>query len=190
MKSRYLRIAGLLLFVILMGQPLSWAGAQTLQPALDPLVRITPQTYKGEVGDVVFVQVWVDNVVDLYGADIQIAFTPGALEVLDANPSLPGVQVTVRSDFLQPDLLLHREADNTTGTIWYAAAQMNPTEPVSGSGVLFEFEMRINQDGIFPITFSSTQLAGTGGVEIVHISSSAVFTTVDFTSTYLPVIIR
>ena len=190
MKMTILRFAGLMLFGVLLVQPLTWAGAQALQPTIDPLVRIAPQTYTGDAGDVVAVEVWVDDVVDLYGADIQIAFTPGALEVLDANPSLPGVQVTVRSDFLQPDLLLHREADNLAGVIWYAAAQMYPTEPVSGSGVLFEFEMRINQDGIYPITFSSTQLAGPGGVEIVHTSSSAVFTTVDFSSTYLPVIIR
>ncbi len=155
-----------------------------------PMVVISPTIYDGEVGDTVLVSVWVKDVQELFGADVQISFPAGGLEVQDANPSLPGVQVSVSSDFLQPEILLYREADNLAGTIWYAAAQMYPTEPVSGSGILFEFQMKILQDGVFPIQFSSTQLAATGGESILHASQGALITTVDLLGTYLPVIIR
>lgn len=184
--NRMLLLALLIMFVLLGGtKPASAAALEQI-----PMVVISPATYAGEVGDTVLVSIWVEDVLALYGADVQISFPPGGLEVQDANPSLPGVQVSVRSDFLQPELLLHREADNPAGTIWYAASQMYPTEPVSGSGILFEFQMKILQDGIFPIQFSSTQLAATGGESILHVSQGAIFTTLELQSLYLPVIIR
>lgn len=154
------------------------------------VLKISPSTYNGVPGEIVHVSVWVENVIDLYGADVQIQFTPGALEVLDANPSLDGVQVNVRSDFLQPQMLLHRDVNNSTGTIWYTAAQIYPTEPVSGAGILFEFDMRILQFGSFPVNFSSTQLSETGGVSIVHDSQGAVFATSDCQSIFMPLVIR
>jgi hypothetical protein len=187
------KLAGVVLFVILLaGLCLSIraASAQLLEQDMEALVKISPSNYQGEVGDIIPVSVWVEDVVDLYGADIQMAFTPGELEVLDANSSLPGIQVSVRSDFLQPEILLKREADNLAGTILYAAAQLNPTEPVSGSGVLFEFQIKILQAGAHALVFSSTQLAAPGGGVIVHTSQGAVYGTLALTNLFLPLIVR
>ncbi len=110
-------------------------------------------------GDLIDVEVRVEDVVDLYGADIQLNFDTAHFEVLDANPSLPGVQITPRSDFMKPDIVVRRIADNTTGVIWYAATQTNPQPPASGSGVLFSFQMRTLLPGDGGVDFSQLLLS-------------------------------
>ena len=81
-------------------------------------------------------QVWVNDVVGLYGADIQLSFAPDVLEVVDSNSGASGIQVE-NGGFLKPDFIVINSADNSQGTIRYAMTQLNPTVPASGSGVLF-----------------------------------------------------
>ena len=87
------------------------------------------------------VEVWVNDVIDLYGVDVKVTFDPNVLEVVDANPAKPGIQVQDGS-FLSPDFVVSREADNAAGTLEYAMTQAAPSLPVSGSGVLFTIRFR------------------------------------------------
>jgi hypothetical protein len=66
-------------------------------PGRGTVVRINPASRTTAVGGTFTVEIWVDNVIDLYGADIQLAFDPTAFEVV-------GEAITVRYDFLQPEL--------------------------------------------------------------------------------------
>jgi hypothetical protein len=187
------KIFRILILVVILCLPLSVTNAQSTQQERATVVRIAPQTKTVSVGQVFKVELWVDNVVDLYGADIQLAFTPGAFEVVDADPGSAGVQITVRYDFLNPASVLQRSANNSAGTISYVATQLNPAPPVSGSGVLFEFQFRALYAGTYPITFTTHDLAAQGGVPISHSIQAASYTITGGSATYtnyLPLITK
>ena len=87
------------------------------------------------------VEVWVNNVAALYGADVKISFDKNVLEVVDADPGKDDVQITPGT-FLHPDFVVHDEADNTAGTLEYTVSQTASSLPVSGNGVLFTIRFR------------------------------------------------
>ena len=94
-----------------------------------PVVELS----EGELGSIV---IHVSDIEDLYAADVRLSFDPEIIEVIDAEPNAPGIQLEPLSGFLSPDWILMNQADNTTGSAWYAASQMRPSEPVSGDGDL------------------------------------------------------
>ncbi len=143
----------------------SWNGAGAA-PAATTLVSVKPASGIVRRGEIVRVEVWVENVSELYGADIQLQFDPAAWRVLDANSSLDGVQIKLRSDLLQPGFVIHKEADNLAGTVWYANSQSNPTPPASGSGALFEFFLLAQAEGPSALSITSQQLSDRSGTPI------------------------
>lgn len=140
-----------------------------------PWVVVYPATGSYEVGDTIAVEVWVEDVVNLYGVDIRLAFDPSLLQVVDAAPGIPGVQITPRSDILSPDFVIRREADNAAGTVWYAATQVNPTPPASGSGALFSFSFVTIAEGVTHVLVTNFQLADPNGMLIPAQASGAVY---------------
>lgn len=135
-------------------------------PAAPTLVSVHPASGVIRRGEIVRVEVWVENVSELYGADIQLQFDPLDFRVIDANPGLDGVQIKLRSDLLQAGFVIHKEADNQAGTIWYANSQSNPAPPASGSGALFEFFMIAQGEGASALAISSQQLSDRSGTPI------------------------
>lgn len=113
----------------------SWAAPSEPDSA-GTSMSLQPNTAVIQGCETVSVEVRVNNVTDLYGVDVVLAFEANVLEVVDADPTKPGVQVQDGS-FLSPDFVVSREADNTNGLIQYALTQVSPSPPVSGSGVLF-----------------------------------------------------
>lgn len=122
-------------------------------------VRIVPQQRTLRPGEQFSVEVWVYDIANLYGADVQPRFDPARLKIIDASPVSPGVQIVPRSDLLVPDLVVRRTADNLAGTIWYAATQLNPRPPASGSGALFSFTVEAIAPGPAAITIPYQKLA-------------------------------
>lgn len=144
--------------------------------AADPLqVRVFPVEGHFAVGHDFQVEVWVENVSGLYGADIQLSFDPTLLAVLDANSAQPGVQVMPRADLLAPDLVVRRDADNGVGTIWYAVTQLNPRLPVSGSGALFSFTARALAPGRSAIAVTEQMLNAQDGIPMPAEAFGAVY---------------
>ena len=127
------------------------------------VVRVLPAEGSYRAGQEIAVEVWVEDVANLYGANVHLVFDTTRLRVLDANPSLPGVQVMPRDDLLSSDLVIHREADNEAGTIWYAVTQLNPSEPVSGSGALFSFNFQTLATGLGLVNIQQHTLATRDG---------------------------
>jgi hypothetical protein len=138
------------------------------------------------------VEVWVEDVVDLYAADIQLTFDATRLQVQDANPGQQGVQVIPRSDLLWPDLVVKREADNDAGTIWYAVTQLHPREPASGSGALFAFNLQTAAVGPAAISVAEITLATRDGdvisVQTCNASYEVAGTAVSGYNLFLPVV--
>lgn len=167
-------ILGMLLLVA--GAPVSMGHALPPAETLPTVVRLIPGDVRMDAGQTVHVEMWVENVSALYGADVQLSFDPLAFQVVDANPSLAGVQISLRYDLLTPGFLLHREADNTLGRIWYANSMVNPAEPAYGSGALFEFELTAIKNGIYPIIFGNVQLVAYGAEPIAAEVRNASYT--------------
>ena len=113
------------------------------------VVRCNPAVITASVQSRVSVEIYVENVVDLYGADVRLSFDPALAQVADADPVASGVQIEILRDFLKPDFVVRKIADNTAGTIWYAATQVNPTLPVSGSGALARVTLLPQATGTF-----------------------------------------
>jgi hypothetical protein len=141
------RIGNLVLgLTIVMAAILPTGSAQALAKADSAIVRPDPLVAVVPVGGQVVVNLYVENVQNLYGADIRISFDPAILEVVDADPSVAGVQVQPLSSFLIPDFVVKKKACNAVdpadpdcqvgGVVWYAVTQLNPSMPVSGSGPL------------------------------------------------------
>jgi len=129
----------------------------------DVVVRVMPFEGSYRQGEEITVEVWVENVAQLYGADISLRFDPTRFSVLDADPIRPGVQITPSSSLLSPDMVIRREADNGSGQVWYAVTQLNPSAPVSGSGMLFSFRLQMKLAGLDVVRVESQQLATRDG---------------------------
>lgn len=139
--------------------------AYPYEPVVPTIVRFDPATPTLAVGQVIAVNVWVDDVTNLAGVELHMSYTPAILEVQDANPSLDGVQIAAGS-FLKPDFVVQNQADPTQGRIDFAVLQLPPSLPVSGSGALATITFKAKAAGASPLTFNIVNLAGGQGTVI------------------------
>ena len=154
---------GLLLGLALSG--VSVAAQQTRPVAADPgettLTLVSPPAIQG--CEQARIEVWINDVTDLYGIDIKLSFAPGVIEVVDSDLNIDGIQVE-KGGFLQPDWVVRNEADNATGAIRYALTQLSPRLPVTGSGVLFIVHLRaLSEQAASPIAFTRSDLSDRNG---------------------------
>jgi hypothetical protein len=158
--------------------------------ALAAQLRVIPATDTVAVGGKISVEVWIEDVANLYGVDIQLTFDPERFQVIDANPAQAGVQITPRADLLAPDFLIRRSADNSTGLIWYAASQLNPRPPVSGTGALFSFALQATNSGTATLDYQQFTLSTPDGEPIPAGATGACFEVLSATWRYfyIPVV--
>ena len=128
-------------------------------------VRLDPLASEVQVGDTIRVDIVVEDVANLYGIDVRLSFDPALLEVQDADPGTAGVQIK-KGAFPAPDFAIKNEADNGAGTIWYAVTQLNPTEPVSGSGVAASVTFKGLAGGTSSVAFTDQTIANRNGERI------------------------
>jgi hypothetical protein len=135
------------------------------------VIRAEPATIPLNVGDTATVQIWIENVTDLYAVDLQISFDPEVIEIQDADPNEAGIQIEP-GDFLAAEFLVENEADNVTGDIFYVVTQRAPTPPVSGAGVLLSISFRAIGLGNSALTFVQNQLVSAAG-EFIPVTPQA-----------------
>ncbi|MFN8498689.1 MAG: cohesin domain-containing protein [Anaerolineae bacterium] len=144
---------------------------------------VAPAGSSVTVGNTVTVDLRVDSIENLYGVQLELGFDPQVLEVVDAYPTLPGVQIS-DGDFLIPDASILNRVDNSSGTIEYAVSLRGSKPGVSGSGTLARITFRGRQAGVSRIMFThvvlsdpqSAQIAVTteGGVVVVERAAGVV----------------
>ena len=122
------------------------------------VAQLVPATQTIAAGATTTVTFHVANVENLYGYQAEIAFDPAVVQVVDANPSMTGVQVALGS-WLQPDFVFRNEADNSAGTIMLALSQLAPSAAVSGSGDLATITFRGLTMGVSSVRFTDLTLA-------------------------------
>ncbi len=163
------RIIALIVCLGMLGLGVNLLG----QPALaergsddGAIVRCDPLNAAGPVDQDLVIDIYVQDVTDLYGADVRLSFDRALAQVVDADLTLAGTQIQPLATFLSPDFVIKKEANNDNGTIWYAATQLNPSQPVSGSGPLARVTLRASAVGSFAMPITSAQLSKAGGIPI------------------------
>jgi hypothetical protein len=106
------------------------------------------------------VDVMVSDVTDLYGVELEITFDPNLVEVVDADPGTAGIQIQP-GGCPSPDFVVLNSADNTTGTISYAATSISPSPPCNGSGVIASITFHGLAEGTSSVHFNSWLLSDT-----------------------------
>jgi hypothetical protein len=154
------------------------------------VVRCNPAVVTATVRSRANLEIYVENVVDLYGADVRLSFDPAFAQVADADPVASGVQIEILRDFLKPDFVVRKSADNISGAIWYAATQVSPTLPVSGSGAVARVTFLPQTTGTFTMSFTYQELARRTGAQIPATAQDCVITFVKGRERYLPLIFR
>jgi hypothetical protein len=184
--------AALVLWAALEGEGLGAVIAPGSVQAPGTIVRCEPAAITVPVGLVVSLDLYVQDVGDLYGADVRLSFDPAVVKVVDADQSAAGVQIQPLSGFLKPDFVVRKVADNISGTIWYAATQVNPTLPVTGSGSLARVTLLPQATGAFSMPFTYQKLVRRNGVQITATSQDCwiTFTEGAVKHLYLPLILR
>jgi len=152
------------------------AQSAAAQPAVPTIVRPNPVEVVVGANQTVTVTLFVEDVADLYGADIRLAFDPAVLQVVDADPAATGIQIAPMSSFLKPDFVVKRKACNAAnpadpdcpsgGVAWYAATQVNPSTPATGSGALAAITFRRIAAGDTQLRITYQELATRAGAQI------------------------
>lgn len=107
--------------------------------------------------------IYVEDITDLQAADVRMSFDTDIAQVVDADERVPGTQIEILDEFLAPDFVVRKVADNEAGTIWYANTQVNPTQPVSGSGALARVTLQPKKAGFFKLQFTFYELVLNNG---------------------------
>lgn len=145
--------------ILLVGSLLSPSADAVVASPTATTLTLSPASATINGCEVIEVEVWVNAVADLYGAEVQLTFDPAIIEVVDADTILPGIQVENGGFLQEPIFAAINEADNTAGTIHFAATQLYPTAPANGSGALAVIKLRAKSAGTSDLDFTFTRLA-------------------------------
>jgi hypothetical protein len=153
----------ILVSVLLLALAALLGGTATAQS--QATVKLSLSTTVIDQGETVDVALRVENVRNLYGAQLDLHFDPARLTVQDADPATEGIQVALRN-FLRPDFVVVNEADNEAGTLRLAFTQVSPSAPVEGSGDLAVVTFAGVGSGSAALTLGQVILADMDGQEI------------------------
>ncbi|MGQ9517404.1 MAG: cohesin domain-containing protein, partial [Anaerolineae bacterium] len=117
----------------LLGFALLTAGGALAQPPTR--IVLEPQSLEfPRLGMTRSLQIQIQDAPELVAADIYLAFDPARLQVVDADPTAPGIQIA-RGTFPDPAQgFVINTANNSLGLITYSVTLLSPP-PASGSGL-------------------------------------------------------
>lgn len=105
-------------------------------------------------GDIFEAKVLLNNAASIEGLDLRISFDPSLLAVVDANSTKDGIQISSGAFF--NGLQAINQADNSSGSIHYVAAQGDPG--VSGTGEIARISIKALQNGTATLKIDSAGL--------------------------------
>jgi hypothetical protein len=151
------------------------------------IVRCEPSTVSGTTDQTLTVDLYVQDVTGLFGIDLRTTFDPTIAQVVDEDtgPLAPGVQILPVGTFLHPDWVVRNVADNTLGTIRYAAAQVGRLDSATGSGSVARIRFTALQAGQFTMVFTNRELSNRNGVLIASTAQGCSITFGDPTAVAL-----
>ena len=178
----------LILLIILLSVVLSSATFAENVIFNGGLLWLNPASSSTFVGGTQDIAIQLDNVTNVYGADIALSFDPTILAVVDADPATQEVEIFTGS-CPAPDYVLTNEADNTLGTIGYILTQLSPTPPCDGGTVAtIRFECLAEGTGL--ISFTNSVISDADYNEIPAVTQDAALTCEAPFSIYLPLVLN
>jgi hypothetical protein len=112
-------------------------------------LRLLPEVAVVEVGRAVTLEVWLENGGNYYGLDARLTFDPAMVQV-------PAGRVASLWEVFDSSnhFLIKNEANNISGTVWYAVTNINPSEPFTGTGRICAISFTALVSGTAPLQLS------------------------------------
>ncbi len=101
----------------------------------------------------------LDRLVDFYGVQVLLTFDATRVQVVDADPALPGVQISPGALFADLGFVALNRVDNELGTIEFAATLLNPARPLDGEAVAASFLLIATNPGEVQLDVAEALLA-------------------------------
>ncbi len=121
---------------------------KTASPA-SPTLSATSVTTKGSTAlrivqakEKAALEIWVDQVNNLYAVDLECTFDPTKLPVADADASKEGIQIQP-GQAPTADFVVTNEVNMQTGIIRYVVTQVAPREGFNGQGLLATINLQV-----------------------------------------------
>ena len=149
MKQKYILL--ILLVIIISTTSLSVL-------AVTPNLELTPSTQSVGVGNQATVNIVVEDVTDLRGANITLNFDASKLQYVSS----------AAGSFIPDATLLVQSIDNTNGTVILDIAGFGTSAYASGSGTIMTVVFERMATGNTDITFGSTTLRDKDNITITH----------------------
>lgn len=150
MNGKAYRIIGLVLGLFVL-----FLWARQTQAQTPAIVSTQPAALTLTTGENGLITIAIEQASELFGYELQLKFDPAVVQVIDAIPEQPGVQIQPAGfmDESRGFAVINR-VDNGSGTLEYAMTLLAPAEPISGSGPLLELGVLAIAPGNSPITLS------------------------------------
>jgi len=172
--NRILRTATRVLWIALL-----CAGALRLAAWADEPAHVSldPATQQLSRGDMFIIQVRIEDVSDMLGADVSLAFDPSRLQI----------QFVLPGDLFSPgESTSFYTIDNEAGTLDYAVTLLT-NDPVAGDGVLCEIRGRALTLGDAPVTITRAELADSQ-IHLIPVTTTDGMIRVGAGRAYLPLV--
>jgi hypothetical protein len=120
-----------------------------LAVAMQGVVDGTPVLLPSRVqnGDELVVDVVVRGAVDLYGAELVLAYDTERLAAIDADPAREGVQVALGPVWPDESFVARNNADTDQGEIRFAISLMRPATALEGDLLVLQIAFRMLGEG-------------------------------------------
>jgi hypothetical protein len=142
-------IGWLILLALFLPQPI-----QADEPAHLSLQNIPLQDDR-----LLVVTVQLEDVVDLYGAEIQLHYDPAQLKVRDEDFRLAGVQIAPGPLLAFDDRFVAvNRVDSQAGLIHFVFTLLKPAPPINGEGVLATVVLEVTGRGPFALDVAQAKL--------------------------------
>lgn len=103
-------------------------------------IVITPPFYYAKMtDDILTVEIFIQNVADLYGFEFKLGYDTAILDGIDARPG---------SFLHEPIFVAKSEINEAGGYVWLAASSLAPAPVASGSGLLATITFKVTGRGL------------------------------------------
>jgi len=161
----------------------------TPTPMLMPRVYFSPDPIEISLEGTHDVNIMVENVEGLYAVELRISFPSGLTQVIDADPSVPGVQLRDGDIFTGFDsYTIQNSANNTYGQIEYIRSVTGSELGKDGGGIIATIPLQGVAAGQGAMAFVEVVLCEREGISILatYRDSQVDITVVDNISTPTP----
>ena len=133
---------------------------QTPTPDVEPaLVRFRAHDAVIGADEPTQIDIVLERLADFYGVQVLLTFDATRVQIIDADPALPGVQISPSAPFAGSGFVALNRVDNELGTIEFAATLLNPVRPLNGDAVAASFLLIATNPGEVRLDVAEALLA-------------------------------